>query len=178
MYQDNPFLGLFILGLLLTSTMMADVYRLIEENGVIHITNVLMDKRIGVLIKEGPVHFLPGTDFTAYDSVIAEAARKYGVDFSIVKAVIKAESNFSHKAVSKKGAKGLMQLMTQTASFLGVNNCFHPEDNIVGGIRHLGYMIDLFNGDISLALAAYNTGRSAVNRYRDTPDPYLHPSWT
>jgi soluble lytic murein transglycosylase-like protein len=137
------FIGLFILCLLLTFPSTADV----------------------------PVHFIPGTDFTKYDSLIAEAASKYRVDFALVKAVIKAESNFNHKAVSKKGAKGLMQLMPKTASILRVNDCFHPEDNIVGGIRHLGYLIDLFNGDIPLALAAYNAGEGAVARYQGIP-PY------
>jgi soluble lytic murein transglycosylase-like protein len=137
------FIGLFILCLLLTFPSMADV----------------------------PVHFILGTDFTKYDSLIAEAALKYRVDFALVKAVIKAESNFNHKAVSKKGAKGLMQLMPKTASILKVNDCFHPEDNIIGGIRHLGYLIDLFNGDIPLALAAYNAGEGAVARYGGVP-PY------
>ena len=160
------FIGLFILCLLLTLPSMADVYRYGEENGF-----VTLNPEFKVLTKEGPVHFIPGTDFTKYDSLIAEAARKYRVEFALVKAVIQAESNFNHKAVSKKGAKGLMQLMPTTASVLGVNDCFHPEDNIVGGIRHLGYLIDLFKGDIPLALAAYNAGEGAVARYRGIP-PY------
>jgi soluble lytic murein transglycosylase-like protein len=150
---------------------MADVYRYVDENGIVHLSNVTMSPKFKVWIKEGPVHVIPGTDFTEYDSLIAAAARKYRVDFALVKAVIKAESNFNHKAVSKKGAKGLMQLMPKTASILRVNDCFHPEDNIVGGIRHLGYLIDLYKGDIPLALAAYNAGEGAVAKYRGIP-PY------
>ncbi len=165
------FIGLFILCLLLTFPSMADVYRYVDENGIVHLSIVTMSPKFKVWIKEGPIHFIPGTDFTEYDSLIAAAAHKYRVDFALVKAVIKAESNFNHKAVSKKGARGLMQLMPKTASVLGVNDCFHPEDNIVGGIRHLGYLIDLFNGDIPLALAAYNAGEGAVAKYRGIP-PY------
>ena len=165
------FIALFIPCLLLTFPSMADVYRYVDENGIVHFSNFPMSPKFKAGIREGPVHLLPGTDFTEYDSLIAEAARKYRVDFALVKAIIKAESNFNHKAVSKKGAKGLMQLMPRTASVLGVSDCFHPEDNIVGGIRHLGYLIDLFNGDIPLALAAYNAGEGAVARYRGIP-PY------
>ncbi len=165
------FIGLFIPCLLFDFASMADVYKYVDENGTVHLSNVRMSPEFKVLIKEGPAHFIPGTDFTKYDSLITDAARKYRVDYALVKAVIKAESNFNHKAVSKKGAKGLMQLMPRTASILGVNDCFHPEDNIIGGIRHLGYLIDLFNGDIPLALAAYNAGEGAVARHRGIP-PY------
>jgi hypothetical protein len=165
------FIVLFIPCLLLDITSMADVYKYVDANGIVHLSNVPMNSKYKVLIKEGPVHFIPGTDFTKYDSLITEASRKYGVDYALVKAVIKAESNFNHKAVSKKGAKGLMQLMPRTASILGVNDCFHPEDNIIGGIRHLGYLIDLFNGNIPLALAAYNAGEGAVAKHRGIP-PY------
>jgi hypothetical protein len=165
------FIGLFIPCLLLTFPSMADVYRYVDENGIVHFSNVPTNPKFKVWIREGPVHFPPGTDYTEYDSLIAETARKYGVDFALVKAVIKTESNFNHRAVSKKGAKGLMQLMPQTASVLGVNDCFHPEDNIVGGIRHLSYLIDLYDADLKLALAAYNAGENAVARYRGIP-PY------
>ncbi|HVO67092.1 MAG TPA: lytic transglycosylase domain-containing protein [Syntrophales bacterium] len=170
-YLFAVFAGLFILCLLLTFPSAADVYRYVEEKGIIHFSDVRKNSKLKVWIREEPVHFLPGTDFTEYDSLIAEAAHKYGVDFALVKAVIKTESNFNHKAISKKGAKGLMQLMPRTASILGVNDCFHPEDNIIGGIRHLGYLIDLFNGNIPLALAAYNAGEGTVVKYRGIP-PY------
>ena len=122
-------------------------------------------------IKEELVDIRLASDLKSYDELIAWTARKYNVDCALVKAVIKAESNFDHKAVSRKGAKGLMQLMPQTASLLRVNDCFRPEDNIDGGIRHLSYLISLYDGDLALALAAYNAGENAVARYRGIP-PY------
>lgn len=164
--------GFLILSLLLTSSSIADVYRYVDEKGVIHLTNVFMGPRFKVLIKERPDNnFKQGHDLATYDELIAGAAGKYGVDFSLAKAVIKAESNFNHKAVSRKGARGLMQLMPQTASALGVSDSFHPGDNIDGGIRYLSSLIGLYNGDLLLALAAYNAGEGAVARYGGIP-PY------
>ena len=161
-----------ILSFVPASSSLADVYRYVDERGVIHFTNVPMGPRYKVVIKEGRGNNVKqGRDLATYDELIAGAAGKYGVDFSLVKAVIKAESNFNHKAVSKKGARGLMQLMPQTALALGVSDSFHPGDNIDGGIRYLSFLIGLYNGDLLLALAAYNAGEGAVARYRGIP-PY------
>lgn len=149
------FLYLFVGGLLPRIPLLADLSPYIGKNEV----------------KEGLADIGPAPDLKSYDELIAWTARKYNVDCLLVKAVIKTESNFDHKAVSKKGAKGLMQLMPQTASILRVNDCFRPEDNIDGGIRHLSYLIDLYKGNLALALAAYNAGEKAVARYRGIP-PY------
>jgi len=93
------------------------------------------------------------------------------VDYALVLGVIKAESNFNPQAVSRAGAKGLMQLMPGMAKALGVNNSFHPEDNIQAGVRHLRYLLDQFKGNLPLTLAAYNAGEKAISRYNGFP-PY------
>lgn len=111
-----------------------------------------------------------GTD--KYDRLIMRAAQKYNVDKALIRAVIRAESNFNHQAVSPKGARGLMQLMPATASALNVQDSFNPESNIDGGVRYLGYLLRLYNGNLSLALAAYNAGEGAVLRNNHRIPPY------
>jgi soluble lytic murein transglycosylase-like protein len=105
------------------------------------------------------------------ESVIQPAAAKYGLDPNLVAAVIWAESSGDPNAVSKKGARGLMQLMPATARELGVDNVFDPGQNVDGGSRYLRRMLDEHDGDLSLALAAYNAGPNAVRRYGGVP-PY------
>ena len=103
--------------------------------------------------------------------IIFAAAGKYRVDPSLVKAIIQAESDYNPRAVSKKGASGLMQLMPKTAKELGVQDLFNPEHNIYGGVRYLKHLLDQFEGDVQLALAAYNAGIGNVRRYQGIP-PY------
>lgn len=149
----------------------ADVYQYVDDRQIIHLTNVPAGPKYRVLIKERSFNVYPGPDSGPFYELIAGTADKYGVDGNLVMAVIKAESNFNHKAVSKKGAKGLMQLMPKTAMNLGVSDSFHPGANIDGGIRHLSYLISLYDGDLPLVLAAYNAGEAAVAKYRGIP-PY------
>ena len=104
-----------------------------------------------------------------YHSIIIEAANRYQVDPAIVKAIIMAESSYNPKAVSKKGAKGLMQLMPKTAAELGVKDSFNPVYNINGGVRYYKKMLNQFNGDVKLALAAYNAGSRKVKKYQGIP---------
>ena len=99
------------------------------------------------------------------------SSRKYGVDASLIKAVIHAESGYNPNAVSHKGASGLMQLMPGTAKSLKVSNSFDPKDNVEGGVKYLRFLLDTFHGDVSLALAAYNAGLSKVAKYGGIP-PY------
>lgn len=105
-----------------------------------------------------------------YDGAIARAAKRYGVDPHLVRAVIHAESAFNPAARSHKGAIGLMQLMPNTANMLGVNP-WEPEQNITGGVKYLANLIDRYEGDLRRALAAYNAGPGAVDQFRGIP-PY------
>jgi soluble lytic murein transglycosylase-like protein len=106
-----------------------------------------------------------------YDGVIADAARSNAIDPKLVKSVVLIESAFNPAAVSRKGARGLMQLMPDTALRYGVRNMFDPVENVSGGARHLAYLLGLYNGDLTRALAAYNAGEAAVARYGGVP-PY------
>ncbi len=165
------FIGVGALGLVAPPHLRADIYKYVDKNGVIHFSNVPTNGEWKLIIKERRIHFNLGQDFEKYDAEIWKASQRYSVDYNLVRAVIKAESNFNPKAVSRTGAKGLMQLMPQTASLLQVTDSFHPEQNIDGGVRYLRYLLNLFDDNLSLALAAYNAGENAVFRYRGIP-PY------
>lgn len=106
-------------------------------------------------------------DTSIFDSIISKASRKYGVDAGLIKAVIKAESNFNPQAVSHAGAQGLMQLMPATARSLGVGDSFDPEQNVMAGTRFLKDLLQRYNGDVDSALAAYNWGPGNVDRRPD-----------
>lgn len=104
-----------------------------------------------------------------YADTVKAMAKKYKVDAALVRAVIHAESAFNSKALSKKGAQGLMQLMPGTAKDLGVTNAFDIQQNIEGGVKYLAGLLQTFHGDIKLATAAYNAGPGAVKRYKGIP---------
>ena len=104
-----------------------------------------------------------------YDQAIADAAGRSGVDPKLVKSVMLVESNFNPRAVSRKGARGLMQLMPETAKRFGVADRFDPPENLRGGVEYLALLLRQFSGDVTLALAAYNAGENAVERHAGVP---------
>jgi len=152
----------------------ADIYKHVDNEGVLHLTNVPSDPKVKyvMVMREKRILFSPRLDVAKYDHLITRAANKFNLDSALIKAVIKAESNFNHMAVSPVGAQGLMQLMPKTASYLNVDDSFHPEKNIEGGARYLRYLLNVYKGDLSLALAAYNAGEKAVAKYNYNIPPY------
>jgi soluble lytic murein transglycosylase-like protein len=162
----------------------AGIYKYVDERGVIHFTNCPRDPEFKLYIRDSKDDpSLPGArpttpsyavnikDSTSYDPLINEFCQKYGVDSALIKAIIRAESGFNPIAVSRKGARGLMQLMPETASRVNVSNPFNPRENIEGGVRHFKYLLSLFNNDLKLSLAAYNAGENLVTQLGDIP-PY------
>ena len=188
---------LFILALLLASGSMAEaqMYRYVDKDGVLHFTNVptmpnhvktptlppyaasLMSNNAYSITSRS---FYPYRSFVRscsimnqgfFDPHIQYACQRYGLDYKLVKAVIAAESAFDPVALSPKGAMGLMQLMPGTSRDMGVLDPFDPTQNIDGGARYLRLLLDPFNNNIVLALAAYNAGPEAVQKHNGIP-PY------
>jgi hypothetical protein len=167
---------------------MADIFSFKDERGVVHFTNMPNgDKRYKLVRKEerpsdgqpsvGAARvaqlFMPAqADILRYSSIIEAASKTHGVDGALVHAVITAESGYNASAVSKAGARGLMQLMPDTAARYGVRDIHDPRENINGGVRYLRDLITMFNGNIELAVAAYNAGENAVIRHGNRIPPY------
>jgi len=152
----------------------AETFKLTAPDGTVHFTNAPTDpqyQRMGVTSGTDAGWLrLPDGDTAPYLQEIRDAAERHGLPFKLVSAVIRAESGFNPRAVSPKGARGLMQLMPTTAATLGVRNSFDPRQNIEGGVRHLRSLIDRFI-NLPFALAAYNAGEKAVVQYGGIP-PY------
>ncbi|MEN6615774.1 MAG: lytic transglycosylase domain-containing protein [Syntrophorhabdus sp.] len=150
------------------------IYTYVDQSGTSHFTNILpVGKKFRVVISDR-IRSVVSKVFnnTSYDGLIERHAQMHGVDPHLIKAVMKAESNFNPNAMSQKGAQGLMQLMPDTARLMKVDNPFDPEDNIRGGIRYLKYLDDTFNGNLDLVLAAYNAGPQRVKDYNMNIPPY------
>lgn len=152
----------------------ADIYRYVDDNGVACYTDAPLNKKAERVIKSdistSPRSVESGTwERRDFSTIVQDKANKYDLDPSLVHAVIKTESNGNPRAVSRKGAMGLMQLMPTTASDLEVRNPFDPEENIDGGTRYLRYLIERFGGDLTLALAAYNAGPKTVEKTNAVP---------
>ena len=158
----------------------ADIYKYEDESGVVHFTDAPTDRRFKIFMRDIKKDQKLRTNFKLtncarnpeeFDPIIDSCSLEFGVDKSLVKAVIHAESGYNPHAVSRKGASGLMQLMPKTAQDLKVSNSFDPQENIRGGVRYLKFLLNTFKGDERLALAAYNAGLSKVAQHGGVP-PY------
>jgi soluble lytic murein transglycosylase-like protein len=174
----NRLLFFVLLSFLYIQSADADIYKYVDTEGTIHFTDAPTDRRFKIFMRDikkdrrlRTTFRLPGyaRDPKEYEPIIDSLSTKYGVEKSLVKAVILAESGYNPNAVSSKGATGLMQLMPETAKDLNVNNSLDPRENIRGGVRYLRFLLDTFKGDVSLALAAYNAGLSNVSKYGGIP---------
>ena len=158
--------GLLLL-LLWAVPVFADIYRYVDDNGVCHFTNIKTDGRYRLYIRTSRKN---GSEYVKeYEGIIGQASTRFGVDSFLIKAVIKAESDFDHQAVSNKGAQGLMQLMPATAVEMDVEDSFNPEENIFGGTRYLSLLLKRFNNNKKLAIAAYNAGPQRVELNKKVP---------
>lgn len=148
-----------------------DVFYYVDREGTMHFTNTPTDSRFRKF--RGPVSTARPAASAAQSADLTDTilrhSRQHRVDPALVRAVIKAESDFDPTAVSRAGAMGLMQLMPRTALRLDVRDPYNPEENVRGGAQYLRYLLDRFHGNVPLALAAYNAGETRVERYRNLP---------
>ena len=162
-------IGLAVAAILSVHSAAVAETRMEERDGVLHVWNVEPSQAAQSAAPQ--MRRSDARPPTPYDALIRAAATKYGLAPELVEAVVRAESNFDSHAVSKKGAGGLMQLMPTTAAQLGVRDVFDVRQNIEGGVRHLRHLMDRYDGNLTLALAAYNAGVDAVTRHGGVP-PY------
>ncbi len=147
----------------------ADIYMYRDANGVMHFTNVPVSSNYRLYIRSSQPRFSPSPGTKKYDPIIQDASRRFGVDFSLLKAIIQAESSFNPEAISRKGARGLMQIMPENFKTLDIRDPFDPMQNIMGGARYFRTLLDRYQGKVALTLAAYNAGPTMVDRYQRIP---------
>ena len=166
---------IFLIAALLTATTVAarsKIYAYVDEDGLRHYTDVPDNNRYRLLMLSPRDRTASGDRYdsmllakaTQYDAIIEKAAVSASVEPNLLRAVIVVESGFNSRAVSRRGAVGLMQLMPATATRFGVSNPFDPRENVHAGARYLKFLMDRFGQDVRLALAAYNAGEQAVDR--------------
>jgi soluble lytic murein transglycosylase len=169
--------SLLALAVVVTPAGAGSMYQFVDDQGVIHYTNVPGDPRYSFVRKDPePAIARPAAEggslsrgLRAFAHVIRAAAERHGVDTRLVEAIVQTESAGNPTAVSPKGARGLMQLMPERAAELGVRDSFDPTQNVDGGVRHMRDLLQRFGGDVTLALAAYNAGEAAVRSYGGVP---------
>ncbi len=148
----------------------ADVYMFKDKEGVITFTNVPNHNGYKRVLKESGAVVAGGTvSNSGFDELIRSASGRYNVDPDLIRAVIKTESDFNSNARSNKGAMGLMQLMPDTARLHNVSDAFNPDENVEGGVRHLRMLLERYQGNLELSLAAYNAGAGAVEKHGGIP---------
>lgn len=154
---------------------LADMYSFVDENGVTHVTNVPSDKRYKLWFRSetgGRATVKKGPRSARYDTLIADIAAAHDLDRALLHAIVSVESGYNARAVSRKGAIGLMQLMPETASRYGVKDLFDPAQNLKAGAAYLRDLLRLFKSDVRLAIAAYNAGEGAILKYGNQVPPY------
>ncbi len=176
MFKKIIFISFIIIGLagIKSNIGFCDIYMFIDSNGVMNYTNAPTSTEYELYIKERKQKAksrINKFSTMKYDDIIKKAQKKYGVEFSLIKAVIEVESGFNPKAVSKRGAKGLMQIMPDNYKNLLVKDPFNPSQNIMGGTLYLQRLLIRYEYKLPLALAAYNAGPRAVDKYKRIP-PY------
>lgn len=186
MSRKHTMATLLLLGCGLCRPGWADIYVYTADDGTVSLSNVPTDERYTVLIAapKQAVAAAPAAAATVskgqsglarkggYDQIVDKVSRAYGLESALLHAVISVESRYDPKAVSRKGATGLMQLMPQTAKRYGVADAFDPRQNLDGGARYLRDLLRMFNNNTSLALAAYNAGEHAVMKHGNRIPPY------
>jgi soluble lytic murein transglycosylase-like protein len=141
----------------------------IDQNGDLFYTNRPTFSNSKVFVAKRPPSTLKNKVPNRYDSIVTRASKRYGISSSLIKAVIKVESDYDPKAVSKSGAMGLMQSMPENARSLNLQRPYDPSENIMAGARYLKYLMNRFDGKLILALAAYNAGPGNVDRFETIP---------
>ena len=163
--------GLVIAAILSMHSAAAAEILIEERDGVLYVKNVEPPQPVVAKPSSPPNERVAARTAGPYRDLIRAAATRHALAPELIESVILVESNFEARAVSRKGARGLMQLMPATAARLGVRNVFDARQNVEGGVRHLRYLVDLYGGNLALALAAYNAGVEAVGRHGGIP-PY------
>jgi soluble lytic murein transglycosylase-like protein len=173
-----------LLALFISNEVMADIYKYTDNDGRVYYTDEPRNSLYKRIIKSktlrysnsnkytGKVNTYSGANKKRFADLIAQAAYRHQVDAKLVHAVIQTESAYNSTAQSPKGAVGLMQLMPDTARRFGVTDRNDPDQNVDGGTRYLKHLINMFNPNLDLAVAAYNAGENAVIRYNNSIPPY------